>query len=100
MMNVTYRCPACHGSTRAEFLADSVELKCSHCGRKIAISADAVQGNRVERCLVCPSAELYARKDFPQKLGVTLVVIGFAASCVTWAHYLVLWTFAILFLTA
>jgi DNA-directed RNA polymerase subunit RPC12/RpoP len=100
MMNVTYRCPTCHSSTRAEFSADSAELKCAHCGQKIAISDDAVQGNRIERCLVCPSTDLFARKDFPQKLGVALVIVGFGASCITWAHYQVFWTFAILFLTA
>jgi len=59
-----------------------------------------VSGDRIERCLVCPSSELFARKDFPQKLGVALVVIGFVASSVAWANYQVFWTFAILFATA
>lgn len=100
MMNIAYHCPTCHSLTRADFLANSIELKCAHCGQQIAIPGDAVQGNRIERCLVCPSTDLFARKDFPQKLGVALVILGFGASCITWAQYQVFWTFAILFLTA
>jgi DNA-directed RNA polymerase subunit RPC12/RpoP len=100
MMNVTFRCPACQATGRAEFEAKSAQLDCPHCRQKIAIPDGAVAGNRIERCLVCPSMDLFARKDFPQKLGVTLVILGFGASCVTWAHYEVFWTFAILFLTA
>jgi hypothetical protein len=73
---------------------------CSHCGQRIQIPAKAIVGNRINRCLVCPSTELYARKDFPQRLGVALVVIGFIGSSIAWANYHVLWSFAILFGTA
>jgi len=40
------------------------------------------------------------RKDFPQRLGVGIVVLGFAASCVTWYYHHILLTFGILFATA
>jgi hypothetical protein len=60
----------------------------------------AVSADRIERCLVCPSTELFARKDFPQRLGVALVVLGFIGSSIAWANYQVFWTFAILFFTA
>jgi hypothetical protein len=43
---------------------------------------------------------LFVRKDFPQRLGVAIVVLGFAISCVTWNLYLTNWTFAVLFATA
>jgi DNA-directed RNA polymerase subunit RPC12/RpoP len=100
MMNVTYRCFACQATTRSAFAADLTQFACANCGEKIAIPEGAVNGERIERCLVCPSTDLFARKDFPQRLGVALVVLGFGASCITWAHYQVFWTFAILFLTA
>ena len=99
-MNVTYRCPACQTTARAQFDVESTQIECPHCSQQIEVPADAVRGERIERCLVCPSTDLFARKDFPQKLGVALVVLGFAASCITWAHYQVFRTFAILFLTA
>lgn len=99
-MNVTYNCPACQRTVRETFADDATQLVCSYCGQQIKIPGDAVTGNRIHRCLVCPSTELYARKDFPQRLGVALVVIGFIGSSIAWANYQVLWSFAILFGTA
>lgn len=99
-MNVTFRCPNCAKTVRSAFTAESIELVCPECARRLAIPADAVTGERIERCLVCPSTDLFARKDFPQKLGVGLVIFGFVASSIAWANYLVFWTFAILFATA
>lgn len=99
-MNVTYQCPACQARARGDFSAESRRLVCPHCSQQLEIPAGAVRGERVERCLVCPSSDLFARKDFPQRLGVALVVLGFVGSSIAWANYQVFWTFAILFLTA
>jgi hypothetical protein len=81
-------------------MADTARLLCPSCGKQIAVPPDAINGGQIHRCLVCPSTELYARKDFPQRLGVALVVIGFIGSSIAWANYQVLWSFAILFGTA
>jgi DNA-directed RNA polymerase subunit RPC12/RpoP len=99
-MNITYTCPACSRTVRVRVTAESDQLACTHCGQQIKIPPGAVDGQQLHRCLVCPSTELYARKDFPQRLGVSLVVIGFVGSSIAWANYHVLWTFAILFVTA
>jgi DNA-directed RNA polymerase subunit RPC12/RpoP len=99
-MNVTYNCPTCHRTTRAQFTAESSALACPHCQGRITVPTGAVDGQKITRCLVCPSTELFARKDFPQKLGVALVVIGFVGSSIAWFNYQVLLTFAILFATA
>jgi hypothetical protein len=99
-MNVTYQCPACQKAVRETLSTQSAELACSHCQQRIAIPAQAIMGNRLNRCLVCPSTDLFARKDFPQRLGVALVVLGFVGSSIAWANYQVFWTFAILFATA
>jgi len=100
VMNVTFNCPVCKESSRATFEAGTTELDCSHCGQKIQIPADAIVGQRLNRCLICPSEDLFARKDFPQRLGVALVILGFVASTIAWANYYVLLSFAILFGTA
>lgn len=60
----------------------------------------AWQEGRLTRCIVCPSTDLFVRKDFPQGLGVAIVVLGFAVSCITWYLYMVMATFAVLFATA
>jgi hypothetical protein len=85
---------------RAALANDAIEIGCSHCGQHIKVPAGAISGGQIHRCLVCPSTELYARKDFPQRLGVALVIAGFIGSSIAWANYQVLWSFAILFGTA
>jgi len=99
-MNVTYTCPACQQTARSRFEADSTRLECPRCHQSIEIPSDAVTDERIARCLVCPSTDLFVRKDFPQRLGVGLVILGFVASSIAWAYYQVLLTFAILFVTA
>jgi len=113
-MRITYACPACDATVTQTDIETAAELVCSRCGAAVAVPADGIAwtnaaGGAAEpgagqpvlrRCLVCPSTELFARKDFPQRLGVAIVVAGFAASCVTWAWQLLVPTFAILFGTA
>jgi hypothetical protein len=99
-MNVTFRCPQCEATVRSRLAEHSTQLSCGHCGRQLSVPPDAVSAGRISRCLVCPSTDLFARKDFPQRLGVGLVVLGFIGSSIAWANYQVLLTFAILFATA
>ncbi|HEX4149718.1 MAG TPA: hypothetical protein VHY20_12055 [Pirellulales bacterium] len=99
-MNVTYSCPACDHRVAVDLEAGVGELACPACHARLAIPSGALTAGEVHRCVVCPSTELFIRKDFPQRLGVAIVVLGFAASCVSWAYYQVYLTFAILFATA
>ena len=99
-MNVTYACPSCDEGVRIHFDADTESLDCPHCQGKITIDPSALDGQRVKRCLVCPSTDLFVRKDFPQRLGIGLVVIGIVGSSIAWHHSDLLWTFGILFATA
>ena len=99
-VNITYACPACEAGVRSTFDDSTLHLVCPSCQKQLKIPDGAVEANRVKKCLVCPSADLYVRKDFPQRLGVTLVVIGIVGSCIAWYQMSILWTFGILFATA
>jgi len=99
-VNITYACPACDEGVRIHFDDETPELDCPHCHGKIALDQNAVENDRVRRCLVCPSTDLFVRKDFPQRLGVALVVTGILGSSIAWYYSDVLWTFGILFATA
>jgi hypothetical protein len=79
---------------------DTASITCSACGATVAVPDDVSQTGNVTRCLVCRSQDLFVRKDFPQRLGVTIVVLGFIASSVAWYYYRILLTFGILFATA
>ena len=99
-MNVTYRCPSCQQTTEADFGPQSAVMDCAYCGAPIELPPGAVTPQRLSRCLVCPSTELFVRKDFSQPLGVTIVVIGFVISSVFWYYRMPLWTYGVLFATA
>ncbi len=100
-MEVTYSCHHCHRTcVEADFDESTRELVCAHCGQQIELPVGAVIDGKLTRCVVCPCRELFVRKDFNQRLGVAVIVTGFALSTVAWAFRRPLWTFAILFATA
>lgn len=99
-MNITFACPHCDQAARLQLTSASRQLVCPSCHQETVIPPGAISGQRITRCLVCPSTDLYVRKDFPQRLGVALVAIGVIGSSIAWAKAQLFWTFAILFATA
>jgi hypothetical protein len=105
-MNITFSCPACQRPVAVAGVEERQSLDCPACHAAVSVSADAVSSPRPGetirplRCLICACPELFVRKNFPQRLGVGIVVAGFAASCVAWAFRELTLTFAILFATA
>jgi len=99
-MNVTFRCPSCDEPSRAEFGPVSAEVACSRCGVKFPVPPGSVTEKQVTQCLICPSTELFIRKDFPQVLGVLIVVLAAVVSSVFWYLHMPWWTYGTLFLAA
>jgi hypothetical protein len=99
-MNVTFRCPQCDGWHKAELPPPAGRLECPACRAHWAAPESAVASGRLQKCLVCPSEELFIRKDFPQQLGVAIVVVGAIVSSVFWAYRMPLATYGVLFATA
>jgi hypothetical protein len=99
-MNVTFSCPACQAGVRQHFDASSTALACPQCGQQIKVSPGSIDGQRVRRCLVCPSTDMFVRKDFPQRVGVLIVAVGIIGSSIAWYYANLPWTFGILFATA
>ena len=99
-MKLTFRCPRCEKIGHALPTAESPQLTCVHCQAMWDVPQEVVETNTVTECLVCQSKDLFIRKDFPQRLGVLLVVIGLIASCYAWYRHQLFLTFGILFTTA
>ena len=105
-MNIVCACPSCSAGIYQSHVEKSVSLTCPACERSITIPDNAIEfaakdaQPQLTRCLICPSTELFVRKNFPQRLGVGIVVVGLAMSCVTWGYRDLFSTFAILFSTA
>ncbi|NQW48947.1 MAG: hypothetical protein HQ464_14400 [Planctomycetes bacterium] len=103
-MRITHNCPACHATVTIDRVESLTAIECPACRATLPIPPEALTGDpqqpRLLRCLICPSTELFVRKDFPQRIGVAIVVAGLAASCVAWANRELFATFGILFGTA
>ena len=99
-MNVTYACSHCQAINRHEISPQTQRFTCASCGSTIKPPANAWEGEQLNRCLVCPSTDLFVRKAFPQRLGVAIVILGFVLSCIAWYDYRTELTFGILFATA
>jgi hypothetical protein len=84
-MQVRYHCPTdgCVAIIEYEPLeACGPTMECPRCHVQHPITiTDAMRREHfVDRCAVCGCAELFIRKDFPQRLGLAIVVIfGLAA---------------------
>jgi hypothetical protein len=100
MITLSARCPYCE-TIFSQRLHVGQRLECPDCHKTLTDDCpDLDDEGQPPRCAACPSTELFVRKDFPQRLGVGIVVAGFAASTLAWYHHQVLWSFAILFATA
>lgn len=66
-------------------------LRCPRCGETIQLRIGPALGGeqRLDSCAICGSDELYARKDFPQGLGLMVVLVAAALSFyfLTWAWF-------------
>ncbi|MBM4002283.1 MAG: hypothetical protein FJ295_03215 [Planctomycetes bacterium] len=100
-MEVNYHCPECSAVNNAAVREGGLApLSCVNCDAQLVPPSDAILDGRVVHCLVCPSTELYVRKDFSQRTGVAIVVVGLGASCIGWFYRHFQVTYAILFATA
>ncbi len=98
-MELKFQCPHCPAGVLVDPLETADEqMPCPNCEGLIAlrIGPDIRGGGPIERCAVCGSAELFRRKDFPQKLGLALVTVAAVASLVLYGLFEVLWSWAVL----
>lgn len=99
-MRIHYACPNCQVSHEAFWTKPGDPLRCEACGYSCPVFPEADGHAILSKCLICGSRDLFLRKDFPQRLGVLIVVIGFILSTIAWFYHRVLWSFAALFGTA
>jgi len=62
---------------------ESLEAACPRCGGRVRLTVDAAlaETRSVGRCPACGGDEFFVRRDFPQALGLALVVVfGLTAS--------------------
>jgi hypothetical protein len=97
-MQIRYHCPTdgCVAIIEYEPLegcGDTMQCPRCHVRHPMNISDSIRRDQRVDRCVVCGGSELFIRKDFPQRLGLAVVIVfGLAALyCFTFS-VLVAWS--------
>ena len=90
---IAFSCPTCHQEVCSNGEEEAV---CPHCnGRtRLELSPALRSGGPVDRCPACGSERLYVQRDFNQRAGLAVVVLGAVAAPFT--HYLSLLGAAVL----
>lgn len=99
-MQIRFHCPNenCVAIIEYEPLEECGDtMECPRCRQvhNIAVTADMKERDVVDRCAVCGGAELFIRKDFPQALGLLIVVV-FGAAAIYYFRTSVLMAWSIL----
>ena len=99
-MQIRYHCPTdgCVALIEYEPLETcGPTMPCPRCGveHAMAISPLMREENRVDACAACGGRELFIRKDFPQRLGL-LIVIVFGVVAIYFFTISVVWAWGVL----
>ncbi len=85
-MELTYDCPDCRTVNDVRSVESVPEVRCRSCGAEHAIRREAWDDQGLRACPWCATEDLYVQKDFPQGLGLFIVVVGFAVATVFWYY--------------
>jgi len=101
-MELTFECPQCHAVGSVAGVESAPTASCPGCKQPRALRREAFDEGGLASCSWCGTHDLYIQKDFPQGLGLAIVIAGFAVSTVFWYYempipaYLVLLASALL----
>jgi hypothetical protein len=99
-MELTFSCPDCGTVGQVSSLETAIRAVCCRCGAARPLHPEAIFQSRLYACPWCLTTDLYLQKDFPQGLGLFIVVVGFAISTVFWFSEMPIATFAVLVASA
>jgi hypothetical protein len=91
-VKLIFACPACERPA-ATSVDQPSDWQCAACDHRLHLNAAETT---LPSCVVCGSHELYKKKDFPQWLGMTILLVAIALSTVTYWSYQKWWSWAFL----
>ena len=91
-MRVTLACPVCDHPSVVPIDQPS-DWQCPACDHRLHLDA---ADPALPMCVACGCHELYKRKDFPQALGMTILLTACILSFVTYYAYEKWWTWSLL----
>ena len=99
-MELTFSCPACGAVGQVPRLEMADRAVCRRCGTEKPLYPGAIDHSQLVACPFCDTADLYAQKDFPQALGLAIVIVQFAISTVFWYYEMPIATYSVLIASA
>jgi hypothetical protein len=99
-MELTYSCPSCAAVGHLDHVEKADEVVCRHCGATRPLHSGAIDQSGLLACPYCATTDLYIQKDFPQGLGLFIVVVGFAISTIFWYYVMPIYAYAVLLASA
>jgi hypothetical protein len=99
-MELTFECPNCHAVGDVAGVGTTPVATCRACSHAHELHSEAFDEAGLRCCAWCATEDLYTQKDFPQGLGLLIVVAGFAVSTVFWYYEMPLSAYAVLLLSA
>lgn len=82
-MDLVYACPQCGEEQRETGVESGAVIDCGRCGFVGILPLDWRQDERVERCPICGTDELYRQKDFHQRLAIGILLLGGVLAVIT-----------------
>ena len=80
-MHVLFICPGCRTTLRTTLTPQETAIGCG-CGWSRPLPEAHSPDATPTECLVCGTADLWRRKDFPQRLGLAIVAIAIVLSTI------------------
>lgn len=99
-LELTFECPHCKATGITTLVEPTGEASCRRCKSMRALKVGSIDHGKLEFCPWCATTDLYIQKDFPESLGLAIVILGFAVSTVYWYYERPLAAFAVLLASA
>src|SRR6516165_10375238 len=99
-MELTFQCANCGQVNHVPALEAARIGRCARCGVERPLHREAIEENQLLTCPYCATADLYIQKDFPQGLGLFIVIVGFVISTIFWYFEMPVVTYVILLTSA
>jgi hypothetical protein len=99
-MELTFECPSCGLINHVSAIESTDQGSCRRCGTVRPLHQDAIEQQRLKSCPWCATTDLYIQKDFPQGLGLFIVIVGFAISTAFWYYEMPVLAYLVLLASA
>jgi hypothetical protein len=83
-MELTFACPSCGVVNGVDAVETVLSASCRACETTHELHPESFDSDGLRSCAWCATEDLYVQKDFPQGLGLLIVVAGFVVSTVFW----------------